>query len=48
MCYDLCRPMDQRQERALQILRELGGNPSAPFFEESPTRYIVDVLQAMG
>lgn len=41
------RPMNQREQRALDILRELGERPAAPFFEEGPAEYIMDVLSQL-
>ena len=40
--------MDDRDQRALEILRELGSRPAAPFHEESLAIYIIDNLQQLG
>ena len=36
--------MQPRDDRALEILRELGSRPAAPFFEEGPAQYILELL----
>ena len=40
--------MAQSNERALKLLRELGGRPATPFFEDGPARYAAAVLGAAG
>ena len=40
--------MNQREHRALEILRELGQRPAAPFHEEGPTGYILETLKGIG
>ena len=40
--------MDKTDERALEILRELGSRPAAPFFEDGPASYIVETIGKLG
>ena len=40
--------MNEQEQRAVDILRELGGRPAASFFEGGPTGYIVEALSEMG
>jgi putative aminopeptidase FrvX len=40
--------MNQRDRRALEILRQLGGRPATPFFEAGPARYVEQCLREMG
>ena len=40
--------MEQRQERALELLRELGSRPAVPFFEDGPAGYILTTLGDLG
>ena len=40
--------MDKADQRALEILKELGRRPATPFYEEGPAQYIIDSLVAMG
>jgi putative aminopeptidase FrvX len=40
--------MEQRDERALEILKELGSRPAAPFFEDGPAQHILHVLGELG
>ena len=40
--------MDRLQERALEILSELGRRPAVPFHEEGPAEYIVKTLTDIG
>ena len=40
--------MDRLQERALEILSELGRRPAAPFHEDGPAAYIVKALTDIG
>ena len=40
--------MNECDARALEILKELGGCPATPFFEERPARYIMATLSKMG
>ena len=40
--------MEQRQERALEFLRELGSRPAVPYFEDGPAGYILATLGKMG
>ena len=40
--------MEPRDQRALDHLKELGSRPATPFFEDGPTRYIVERLDDMG
>ena len=39
--------MDDRDERAVEILRELGTRPAAPFFEDGPAQYILQTLRRL-
>ena len=39
--------MDEREERALDILRELGGLPAAPFYEDGPTGCVTALLEGL-
>ena len=40
--------MNDRDTRALEILRELGERPAAPFHESAPTGYIIETLRNIG
>ncbi len=40
--------MDERDGRALEILRELGSRPAAPFFEDGPAQYILHAIKQLG
>ena len=40
--------MNDRDSRALEILRELGQRPAAPFHESAPAGYILETLKAIG
>ncbi len=40
--------MNATDTRALEILRELGQRPAAPFHESSPAGYILETLKAIG
>jgi len=40
--------MDQKGERAVELLRELGGRPAIPFFEDGPSRSIMQTLEQAG
>ena len=40
--------MNDRDNRALQILRELGERPAAPFHESAPAEYILKTLKDIG
>jgi endoglucanase len=40
--------MNQRDKRALEILRQLSGRPATPFFEAGPARYVEQCLREMG
>ena len=40
--------MARNDERALEILRELGERPATPFFEDGPARYAEGVLERAG
>ncbi len=40
--------MDKRDERAVEILRELGARPAAPFFEGPVAEYVMEVLAPLG
>ena len=40
--------MDQNDNRALEILSELGSRPAAPFFEDGPAQYIIETISALG
>ena len=40
--------MAQNNERALELLRGLGGRPATPFFEDGPARYAAAVLARAG
>ena len=40
--------MAQSDERALELLKGLGGRPATPFFEDGPARYAVAVLDQAG
>ena len=40
--------MNPDQQRAVDILRELGSRPAVPFHEEGPARYILQVLAEIG
>ena len=40
--------MRNRDERALEILRELGSRPAAPFFEGNVAQYILETLEKIG
>ena len=37
-----------QNDRAVEILRELGVRPAVPFFEDGPAGYVFDVLTGMG
>ena len=39
--------MDERDQRAVDILRELGSRPAVPFFEDGPAHYIQETLCAL-
>jgi putative aminopeptidase FrvX len=39
--------MNQREERALEILRELGSWPAVPFFEDGPAHCITEILSRL-
>lgn len=39
--------MNQREKRALDILRELGAWPAAPFFEDGPAHCITEILSRL-
>ena len=40
--------MQNRDDRALEILRELGSRPAAPFFERNVAQYILETLENIG
>ncbi len=40
--------MNEQDNRALEILRELGQRPAVPFHESGPASYIVETLQSIG
>ena len=40
--------MNDRDTRALEILRELGERPAAPFHESAPAGYILETLKDIG
>ena len=40
--------MNEQDSRALEILRELGQRPAAPFHEGPPAKYILQTLKAIG
>jgi putative aminopeptidase FrvX len=40
--------MDKADQRALEILEELGRRPATPFYEADTAQYILDSLAAMG
>ena len=40
--------MNEHDQRALDILRELGSRPAVPFFEGPPAAYILEALHALG
>ena len=40
--------MNQKNNRALEILRELGERPAAPFHESAPAVYILETLKTIG
>lgn len=40
--------MQNRDDRALEILRELGSRPAAPFFEGNVAQYILETLEKIG
>ena len=40
--------MTPQQQRALEILEQLGRRPAAPFHEDPPAAYILETLSAMG
>ena len=40
--------MNDRDNRALEILRELGQRPAAPFHEGAPAAYILETLREIG
>ncbi len=40
--------MARNDERALELLKGLGGRPAVPFFEGGPSRFIDDTLQHIG
>lgn len=40
--------MNDRESRALEILRELGERPAAPFHESAPAGYILETLRSIG
>ena len=40
--------MDERDERALKILEELGARPATPFFEAPVAGYVATVLEPLG
>ena len=40
--------MNDPENRAVEILRELGARPAAPFFEEGPARFIRATLDQLG
>ena len=40
--------MNPRESRALEILRELGERPAAPFHESAPAGYILETLKDIG
>ena len=40
--------MNDRERRSLEILRELGQRPSAPFHESAPAEYILETLKDIG
>ena len=39
--------MDERDDRAVEILRELGSRPAAPFYEDGPALYILQNLRRL-
>ena len=39
--------MDERDQRAVDILRELGSRPAVPFFEDGPAHYVQETLCAL-
>lgn len=40
--------MDKADQRALELLEELGRRPATPFYEEGPAGYILSALSDMG
>ena len=40
--------MNDPENRAVDILRELGARPAAPFFEEGPARFVRATLDQLG
>ena len=40
--------MNEQDSRALEILRNLGQRPAAPFHESGPTAYIIETLRGIG
>ena len=40
--------MNEQDSRALEILRNLGQRPAAPFHESGPTAYVVETLRGIG
>ena len=40
--------MEQRDERAVEFLRELGGRPATPFFEDGPRSFVEATLDGLG
>lgn len=40
--------MDKQEERAVEMLWELGSRPAAPFFEHGPARFIGETLAELG
>ena len=39
--------MKESDQRALNILRELGALPAVPFFEDGPAAYVIELLQGL-
>ena len=40
--------MNEQESRALEVLRELGERPAAPFHESGPAKYIIETLKDIG
>ena len=40
--------MNEQDSRALEILRNLGQRPAAPFHESGPTAYVIETLRGIG
>lgn len=39
--------MNRRDERAVEVLRDLGSRPAVPFYEGGPARYLLDTLRRL-